>query len=151
MRGISKSFGGVRVLDDVDFDLREGEIHGLVGGNGAGKSTLMKILVGVYSLDEGTFEVGGRAVQFHSSHDALEAGVGMVFQEFSLVPTLTVAQNVFLTREARSKGGFINDRDSERRTRELFRTMQIDVDPRRTLEGLPTVYWQLTEIAKALS
>src|ERR687883_1707375 len=118
MRGISKSFSGVRVLDDVDFELREGEIHGLVGGNGAGKSTLMKILVGAYALDEGTFEIAGRPVRFHSTHDALKAGVGMVFQEFSLVPTLSVAQNVFLAREARSRAGPIDDRDSERRARD---------------------------------
>jgi ribose transport system ATP-binding protein len=151
MRGISKSFSGVRVLDDVDFDLREGEIHGLVGGNGAGKSTLMKILVGAYTLDEGTFQVGGRPVRFDSTHDALNAGVGMVFQEFSLVPTLSVAQNVFLAREARSRIGLIDDRDSERRARDLFDRMQVDVDPRRQLDELSTVYWQLTEIAKALS
>jgi ribose transport system ATP-binding protein len=151
MRGISKSFSGIRVLDDVDFDLCEGEIHGLVGGNGAGKSTLMKILVGAYTLDEGTFEIAGRQVRFHSTHDALNAGVGMVFQEFSLVPTLSVAQNVFLAREARSRAGLIDDRDSERRTRDLFDRMQVDVDPRRPLDELSTVYWQLTEIAKALS
>ncbi len=151
MRGISKSFSGVRVLEDVGFDLRQGEIHGLVGGNGAGKSTLMKILVGAYTLDEGTFEVAGRPVRFNSTHDALKAGVGMVFQEFSLVPTLSVAQNVFLAREARSRAGLIDDRDSERRTRDLFARMQVDVDPRRPLDELPTVYWQLTEIAKALS
>ena len=90
-------------------------------------------------------------MRFHSPHDARDAGVGMVFQEFSLVPTLTVAQNVFLTREARGFGGLIDDRESERRTRELFRTMEVDVDPRRPLDELPTVYWQLTEIAKALS
>ena len=151
MRGICKAFSGVRVLDDVDFELRRGEIHALVGGNGAGKSTLMKILVGVYRLDAGTFEVEGQEVEFASPYDAREAGVGMVFQEFSLIPTLTVAQNVFLTREARGRGGFINDRESERRTRDLFRTMDVDVDPRRSLDELPTVYWQLTEIAKALS
>ena len=151
MRGISKSFGGVRVLDAVDFDLREGEIHGLVGGNGAGKSTLMKILVGAYTLDEGTFQIAGRPVTFHSTHDALNAGVGMVFQEFSLVPTLSVAQNVFLAREARSRAGLIDDRDSERRARDLFDQMQVAVDPRRPLDELSTVYWQLTEIAKALS
>jgi ribose transport system ATP-binding protein len=151
MRGISKSFAGVRVLDDVDFDLREGEIHGLVGGNGAGKSTLMKILVGAYTLDEGTFQIAGRPVRFHSTHDALNAGVGMVFQEFSLVPTLTVAQNVFLAREARSRAGLIDDRESERRARDLFDRMQVAVDPRRPLDELSTVYWQLTEIAKALS
>jgi ribose transport system ATP-binding protein len=151
MRGISKSFSGVRVLDCVDFELAAGEIHALVGGNGAGKSTLMKILVGVYRLDEGSFEIEGQPVQLSSPHDARDAGVGMVFQEFSLVPTLTVAQNVFLTREARGFGGLIDDRESERRTRELFRTMEVDVDPRRPLDQLPTAFWQLTEIAKALS
>ena len=151
MRGISKSFSGVRVLDQVDFELREGEIHALAGGNGAGKSTLMKILVGVYTLDSGTFTVGGQQVRFASIQDARKAGVGMVFQEFSLVPTLTVAQNVFLTREAHGRAGLLDDRESERRTRELFRTMEVEVDPRRPLDELPTVYWQLTEIAKALS
>jgi ribose transport system ATP-binding protein len=151
MRGISKSFSGVRVLDQVDFELRKGEIHALAGGNGAGKSTLMKILVGVYTLDSGTFTVGGQQVRFTSIQDARKAGVGMVFQEFSLVPTLTVAQNVFLTREAHGRAGLLDDRESERRTRELFRTMGVEVDPRRPLDQLPTVYWQLTEIAKALS
>jgi len=151
MRGISKSFSSIRVLDDVDFELEEGEIHALAGGNGAGKSTLMKILVGVYTLDEGAFEVDGQRVDFHTIQDAREAGVGMVFQEFSLVPTLTVAQNVFLTRESHGRTGLIDDRDSVRRTRELFHTMEVDVDPRRPLDELPTAHWQLTEIAKALS
>jgi len=151
MRGIVKSFSGVRVLDQVDFEVRGGEIHALVGGNGAGKSTLMKILEGVYSLDEGTVEVEGRPVQFRSSRDARGAGIAMIFQEFSLIPTLTVAQNVFLTREATGRIGLIDDREAERRTRELFGTMGLDVDPRRSLDQLPTTYRQLTEIAKALS
>ena len=151
MSAISKSFSGIRVLDDVDFELQPGEIHALAGGNGAGKSTLMKILVGVYTLDSGCFEVDGEQVHFSSIQDARAAGVGMVFQEFSLVPTLTVAQNVFLTREARGLAGLLDDRESERRTREVFRTMDVDLDPRRTLDELPTAYWQLTEIAKALS
>jgi ribose transport system ATP-binding protein len=151
MRGICKSFSGVRVLDEVDFELRRGDIHALVGGNGAGKSTLMKILVGVYTRDEGTYEVNGREASFHSVQDARDAGVGMVFQEFSLIPTLSVAQNVFLTREARGRAGLIDDRDAVRRTRELFAAMEVEVDPLRTLGELPTAYWQLTEIAKALS
>ena len=151
MHGISKSFSGVRVLDSVDFELRSGEIHALVGGNGAGKSTLMKILVGIYAPDEGTFDVEGRRVVVRSPYDAREAGIGMVFQEFSLIPTLTVAQNVFLTREARGRAGMIDDRRSERQARELFRRMGVDIDPRRPLDELPTVHWQLTEIAKALS
>ena len=151
MRGITKFFGGVPVLREVDFDLRPGEIHALAGGNGAGKSTLMKILVGVYTRDGGTYEVDGLQVDFHTVQDARAAGVGMVFQEFSLVPTLSVAQNVFLTREPRIRGGLIDDGEMERRTRELFATMSVDVDPRRSLDELPTAFWQLTEIAKALS
>ena len=151
MRGITKSFGGVPVLKEVDFDLRKGEIHALVGANGAGKSTLMKILVGVYTRDGGSYEVDGRHVDFRTVQDARASGVGMIFQEFSLVPTLSVAQNVFLTREARSRDGLIDDREMERRTRDLFATMTVEVDPRRPLDELPTAFWQLTEIAKALS
>jgi ribose transport system ATP-binding protein len=151
MRGIAKSFGGVPVLREVDFDLEKAHIHALAGGNGAGKSTLMKILVGVYARDGGTYEVDGQQVDFHTVQDARASGVGMIFQEFSLVPTLSVAQNVFLTRELRSRAGLIDDRAMERRTRELFATMHVDVDPRRPLDELPTAFWQLTEIAKALS
>src|SRR5690349_10872382 len=95
MHGIHKSFDGVRVLSDVDFEVRRGEIHALAGGNGAGKSTLMKILQGVYSKDAGEIEVDGRPVELSSTHAARAVGIGMVFQEFSLVPTLTVAQNIF--------------------------------------------------------
>ena len=91
MVGIHKAFDGVQVLDDVDFEVLPGEVHALAGGNGAGKSTLMKILQGVYSFDAGTIDVAGRAVSFASIHDAKRAGIGMVFQEFSLVSTLTVA------------------------------------------------------------
>jgi ribose transport system ATP-binding protein len=151
MRGITKSFGGVPVLKEVDFDLRKADIHALAGGNGAGKSTLMKILVGVYTRDGGSYEVDGKNVDFRSVEEARASGVGMVFQEFSLIPTLSVAQNVFLTREARGRGGFIDDREMERRTRDIFKTMSVDVDPRRPLDELPTAFWQLTEIAKALS
>lgn len=151
MRGICKSFNGVRVLDAVDFELEMGEIHALVGGNGAGKSTLMKILVGAYSLDEGTYEIDGQEAHFGSTHDARNAGVGMVFQEFSLVPQLTVAQNIFLTREPRNSAGFIDDAEMVRQSRAIFETMRVDINPRKSIEDLPTAYWQLTEIAKAIS
>jgi ribose transport system ATP-binding protein len=151
MRGIGKSFDGVRVLDQVDFELGVGETHALVGGNGAGKSTLMKILQGVYELEEGSIDVGGRPVHFRSSQDARTAGIAMIFQEFSLVSTLTVAQNVYLTREPRDRFGLIDDREMERRTTELLRSMDVEIDPRRSVDELPTAERQLTEIAKALS
>ena len=150
MVGIHKAFDGVQVLDDVDFEVLPGEVHALAGGNGAGKSTLMKILQGVYSFDAGTIDVAGHAVSFASIHDAKRAGIGMVFQEFSLVSTLTVAQNIFLNAEPR-KAGLIDDRAMVERAREIFERMQIHVDPERSLETLSTAYWQLTEIAKALS
>ena len=110
MRGISKAFNGIPVLNEVDFQLAPGEIHALAGGNGAGKSTMMKILEGVYTPDAGTIDVGGTQVALSNIHDARAAGVGIVFQEFSLIPTLTVAQNVFLTRETRDRVGLIDDR-----------------------------------------
>jgi ribose transport system ATP-binding protein len=150
MRGISKAFNGVRVLNGVDFDVASGEIHSLVGGNGAGKSTLMKILEGVVLPDEGSIEIAGRAVAFHSSRDARAAGVAMIFQELSLVPTLTVAQNVFLTVEPR-KGGLIDDREAEARTRALLAELGIDLDPQAIVGDLPMALRQLIEIAKALS
>jgi ribose transport system ATP-binding protein len=151
MRGISKSFYGVPVLTDVDFEVQRGEVHALAGGNGAGKSTLMKILQGVYSLDAGEIEIDGRPVQLSKIQDARAAGIGMVFQEFSLVPTLTVAQNISLGVEPLGRTGLIRDREAVRRAREVFAEMEVDVDPRAVVGDLGTAYWQLTEIAKALS
>src|SRR5919205_1211064 len=151
MRGIHKGFYGVPVLTDVDFEVRRGEVHAPAGGNGAGKSTLMKMLQGVHSFDRGEILVDGRPVRFSSIHDARAAGIGMVFQEFSLVPTLTVAQNIYLTTEPLGAGGLIKDREASRRARGVFREMQVEVDPDATVANLSTAYWQLTEIAKALA
>jgi ribose transport system ATP-binding protein len=151
MRGVRKTFDGVTVLDAVDLDLHGGEVHGLMGENGAGKSTLMKLLLGVHAPDEGTIELDGVPVRFASPQAAQAHGIAMIFQEFSLVPTLTVAQNVFLGREARGRGGLIDDRATERRARALFEELAIDLDVRRPVAELPTAYWQLAEIAKALS
>ncbi|MFF1383598.1 sugar ABC transporter ATP-binding protein [Arthrobacter sp. NPDC058288] len=151
MRSISKGFNGVSVLKDVSFDVRKGEVHALAGGNGAGKSTLMKILQGVYQADAGEILIGGKPVAINSIQDAKSAGIGMVFQEFSLVPSLTVAQNIFLAAEPLGAGGLIDDRASERRAKEIFAEMEVKVDPRAEVSRLGTAYWQLTEIAKALS
>ena len=151
MRSISKGFNGVSVLKDVSFDVRKGEVHALAGGNGAGKSTLMKILQGVYQADAGEILIGGQPAAINSIQDAKAAGIGMVFQEFSLVPSLTVAQNIFLAAEPLGPGRLIDDRAAVRRAREVFTEMEVDVDPRAEVSRLGTAYWQLTEIAKALA
>src|SRR5579859_7533166 len=104
MRGINKSFDRVRVLRDVDFELRAAEVHALLGGNGAGKSTLMKILEGVHQPDSGTIEIGGEQVQLSSPQNARRHGVAMIFQEFSLVSSLSVAANICLGAEP-ARGG----------------------------------------------
>ncbi|MGD9734369.1 MAG: sugar ABC transporter ATP-binding protein [Solirubrobacterales bacterium] len=150
MTGITKSFSGTKVLDAVDFELQSGETHALLGGNGAGKSTLMKILQGVYSLDSGTIEIDGERVQLNSPQDARRHGVAMIFQEFSLIPTLTVAQNVYLSREPKH-GGLLDDRAVERQTRELLAELGVEIDPRTLVRRLGAASMQLVEIAKALS
>jgi ribose transport system ATP-binding protein len=151
MAGIAKAFSGVSVLDDVSFEVQAGETHALLGGNGAGKSTLMKILEGVYALDRGTIEIDGEHVELPSPQAARRHGVAMIFQELSLVPTLTVAQNIYLTRESRTLGGLLDDRALERRAGELLAELGVDVDPRTEVRRLGAASMQLVEIAKALS
>ena len=150
MRDIEKGFNGTPVLKGVDFTLARGEVHALAGGNGAGKSTLMKILQGVHRKDAGVIRIGGSEVDFSSTADAEAAGVGMVFQEFSLVPTLSVARNIFLNHEPR-RFRMIDDKAMIRRAGEILQGMDVDLDPRAEVQTLPTGYWQLTEIAKALA
>ncbi len=151
MRGISKAFNGVRVLHDVDFELRRGEVHALAGENGAGKSTLMKILQGVHPPDGGTISVEGARVRLTSPQHARAAGIGMVFQEMSLVPTLTVAQNISLNHEPRTAAGLLDDRAAMRKARKVLTDMGVTINPKATLAPLSTAQWQLTEIAKALA
>lgn len=150
MLGIEKSFGSNPVLKNVDFSLQVGEVHALAGENGAGKSTLMKILQGVYSKDAGTITVSGIPVEITDTFAARKAGIGMVFQEFSLIPTLTVAQNIYLTNEP-TKYGLISDAKAKELAGQLFDEMKVAVDPSAIVENLPTAIWQLTEIAKALA
>jgi len=149
-RGISKRFGAVTVLTEVDFDVRRGEVHALAGGNGAGKSTLMKIIQGVYQPSSGDILIDGKRVEITSIQGAKAAGIGMVFQEFSLVPNLTVAQNIFLGVEPLRRG-LIDDRKAVSRARAVLAEMQVDLDPKAEVGRLGTAYWQLTEIAKALA
>ncbi|CAI6083319.1 sugar ABC transporter ATP-binding protein [Cohnella sp. JJ-181] len=151
MTNISKAFNGITVLDDVSFSVNKGEVHALMGGNGAGKSTLMKILTGVYSADKGEIRIEGRSVTIQSYEDARMNNISMIFQEFSLIPTLTVAQNIFLTRETKTAMGLLNDKDNKVRTAKLLDDLGVDIKPDDVVQNLGVGYWQMTEIAKALS
>ncbi len=146
---ISKSFGGVQALRGVDFTLRSGEIHGLVGENGAGKSTLMKIIAGVHTDYSGTMRINGEEVRFRSARDALDAGVGMVHQELSIVPDLSVAENVFLGTQP-TAGGVIAWKRMVREAREHLAGLGIDVDPRERMGSLSIGLQQLIEIARVI-
>src|SRR5687767_6841302 len=107
LKGISKRFPGVVANDNVDFDLRKGEVHALLGENGAGKSTLMNILYGLYHPDEGEVHVNGKPVRIHSPREAIDLGIGMVHQHFMLIPVMTVAENIVLANEP-TKGPFLD-------------------------------------------
>ena len=148
---IRKSFAGVNALDGVDFSLRQGEVHGLVGQNGAGKSTLVKIINGVYRPDAGVLELAGQPLTLATPSDARRAGIAMVFQEFSLIPTLTVTQNIHLAHEPRRARVLIDDVRAEDETQELLERLGVEIDPRATVASLPVGSQQLVEIAKAMS
>jgi ribose transport system ATP-binding protein len=152
MRGITKSFPGVQALRDVDFDLRPGEVHVLVGENGAGKSTLIKILSGVYQADRGTIRLRGTDVRLTSPRDAQARGISTVYQEFNLVPQLSVAENVYLGQEPlRGPLRWIDQRRRLAATRDLLRGLGIDAMARAPVRTLGVAEQQLVEIAKALS
>ncbi|MEZ5778846.1 MAG: sugar ABC transporter ATP-binding protein [Paracoccaceae bacterium] len=151
MQGIVKRFGGVQALAGVDFQVDAGEVHALLGGNGAGKSTILKVLNGVHVPDAGTIEICGTRITNPSPEAARDAGVAMIFQEMSLIPSLTVAQNVFLTREAKTGMGLIDDRTAEKKARELFDMLEVEVNPKALVADLGAGQRQLTEIVKAIS
>ncbi|MEY5099413.1 MAG: hypothetical protein RJA36_2132 [Pseudomonadota bacterium] len=152
MRGIEKQFNRNPVLKKTHFSLHKGEVHALMGGNGAGKSTLMKILTGVYTADGGDIVLDGKRVEITDPLAAEAHGVAMIFQEFSLVPSLTVAQNIFLKREPRrSPGLMLDDAEAVRRARMILDELGEDIDPRTPVEQLSVGMCQIVEIAKALS
>src|SRR6266516_2882791 len=150
LRGITKQFPGVLANDHVDFDLRRGEVHALLGENGAGKSTLMNILYGLYSPDEGEIVLRGNAVSFGSAKDAIEAGIGMVHQHFMLIPVMTVAENIVLGVEPRREGVLLDEAAAERRVRDLANTFKFAIDPHATVESITVGQQQRVEIMKAL-
>ena len=149
MRGIVKQFPGVLANDHVDFDVRSGEVHALLGENGAGKSTLMKILYGLYQPDEGQILVNGREVGIHSPNDAIHQGVGMIHQHFMLVPSLTVAENVALGLKSSREPLTDLDRVSAR-VAELAEAYRLQVDPDAYVWQLAVGEQQRVEIIKAL-
>src|SRR5215208_1082001 len=152
MRGITKSFFGVPVLDAVDLDIVPGEVHAVVGENGAGKSTLMKILVGAYQPDAGSILLGGEDVRFSHPRQAQERGVSIIYQEFNLLPERTVAQNIFLGREP-ARGPFVDNRAMEEDTARLLAELGVQgsISPSSPVRELSVAQQQTVEIAKALS
>jgi ABC-type sugar transport system ATPase subunit len=150
MRGMVKSFPGVRALRGVDLTLHTGEVLALMGENGAGKSTLMKLLGGAHRPDAGTIAIDGREVALQSPQEARQAGVAVIYQEFNLIPGLTGVENIFLGQEA-TRAGFVDHRQERRRAAELFRRLGVEIDLDVPCRRLTTAQQQLVEIAKALA
>jgi ribose transport system ATP-binding protein len=145
-----KSFGGVRALRGVSLEVRAGEVHALLGENGAGKSTLIKILSGVHSFDSGTIEIEGAPVAFNSPADSRKAGIAVVYQDLSLVESLSVGANLMLNREPTSRFGFLKKRQLMAEAEDFLKQHKIPLDSRVTVGTLPFAYRQMTEICKAL-
>lgn len=149
--GISKAFPSVRALDDVRFELRRGTVHALMGENGAGKSTLMKILAGVIQPDEGSIYLKGRRVSLKTPLEALGHGIAMIHQELNLMPSMTVAENVWIRREPLNRLGLVDHARMRRMTQALFDRLNIGVDPDARIGELAVASRQMVEIAKAIS
>jgi len=150
MRGIVKEFPGTVANDHVDFDLRESEVHALLGENGAGNSTLMNILYGLYKADAGEIRLRGKPVSFTSAKDAIESGIGMVHQHFMLIPVMTVAENIVLGTEPKREGVLLDERGAEARVRELSQQFGLAVDPTALVSSITVGQQQRVEILKAL-
>ncbi len=150
MTAIGKSFPGVQALDEVGLEVGPGEVHALLGENGAGKSTLLKILAGAQQPDAGRIAFAGRTIELVNPIDAQRQGIVTIYQEFTLLPHLSVAENVFIGREP-TRGGFVAWRELARRARELIGEVGLDVNPMRQVSDLSVAEQQMVEIARALS
>src|SRR3712207_1806847 len=149
LRKVTKHFGGVTAVEDVDFDLRPGEVHALVGENGAGKSTLMKIVHGLYTPDDGALEVGGDAVKFSSPCDAEAAGIAMIPQELDLFPELSVTENLFVGRHRPRTGWGTLDRAAMRgEARERLTSLGVVLAVTTTVKGLPGANQRMVAIPR---
>lgn len=152
VRGLSKTFSGVKALDNVQLAVRKGEVHALMGENGAGKSTFMKILIGLQKPDSGDIFFEGAPLQVKNVHDSLKKGISMIHQEILMVPELTVAQNIFLGRETtRFMPGWLDDQTIYRKANEILTQMGISLDARTPMKYLSVAEMQMVEIAKAIS
>ena len=151
MKGIVKSFGPVKALKGVDFDLRAGEVHALMGENGAGKSTLMKVLTGIHDANEGTIHYNGKQVAYSKPKEAMEDGIVIVHQELNMMNHLTVAQNIFIGREEFRHNWLIDDGASIKKAKKLFDLLKLDINPTEKVGNLTVGKQQMVEIAKALS
>ena len=150
MQGIQKYFSGVHALNGVNFELRAGEVHALMGENGAGKSTLIKVLCGIHKRDGGSVELFGQEVSFNNIAESQAAGISVIHQELNMMGHLTVAQNMFIGREFK-RGAFINDKKMEEEAQKLFDKMGVKINPATKLGDLTVGKQQMVEIAKAIS
>lgn len=151
MRNISKSFPGVKALSNVNLEVRQGEVHALLGENGAGKSTLLKILSGAYTKDEGEIYVDGKLIENMTTQEAEKLGISVIYQEFNNLPHLNIAENIFLGRQPLKKNGLIDWKTCYQMSSELLKKVGLDIDPRTTVDQLKVAQQQMVEIAKALS
>ena len=151
MKNICKSFPGVKALDNVSLTVKRGTVHALMGENGAGKSTLMKCLFGIYHKDAGTIKLDGKEVNFRSSKEALENGVAMVHQELNQALTRSVQDNLWLGRYPKVAGIMVSEGLMAKRTKEIFDTLEVNVNPKAIMSTLPVSQRQMVEIAKAVS
>ena len=151
VKGVNKSFSGVQVLKDINLDIRKGEVHVLVGENGAGKSTLMKIITGIYDMDDGEIWFEGKKVDIRAPKDAQELGISIIHQEFNLLGHRSVSQNIFLGREPVGRKFLIQEAEMDREAKELLDSLGVDIDPRTKIASLGVAQQQMVEVAKALS
>lgn len=151
MREIAKSFGGVHALDGINFELKTGEIHALLGENGAGKSTLIKVLGGIHKPDRGTIKIDGKTVSIEGVPDARANGIGIIHQEIVLVPYLSVAENIFLGREPKTKMGFRDINKINNEAQKMVKELGLSIDVRQAVGKLTIAQQQLVEIVKAIS
>lgn len=151
VKGVSKSYPGVRALDNVDFVVKGGEVHCLAGENGAGKSTLIEIIGGSYPKDSGSIFMGGKEISFTSPKHAKECGIAVLHQELPILRDLSVAENIFLGRQPRSRLGMVDYKEMNRQAQKWLDVIRADIDPRTILGRLPISKQQLASIAKAIS